>query len=155
MVMVRDYSPRRTAVKVCGGFVMIGWRAGLSGRRGGSRTAGNRAIETFQVTLSIKCGSERECGQGPTRTPVRSQVAAPGSAIPTSKSRPPLKIEAALASFDPIPLGGWQAKIADSIGHRPTTLAECFLDVDGELLIGRLISLAELAVRRQRSIEFM
>ena len=55
----------------------------------------------------------------------------------------------------PIPFtAAWQKVIAKQIGHRPENLFESFIDVDGELLLDRLIELARMAQRRGEPIVF-
>lgn len=64
-------------------------------------------------------------------------------------------IAAAFRAFPPIPLrSGWQELVAKSIGLRPSTLYESFIDVDGELLLERLIRLCEVAIDTKLSILF-
>ncbi|MEP6784812.1 MAG: Imm70 family immunity protein [Sphingomonadales bacterium] len=58
------------------------------------------------------------------------------------------------ASFPPIPLDGWKSEVANIFGIRPTTLAECFFDVDGEPLLKRLLGLARLSQERNLPILF-
>lgn len=48
----------------------------------------------------------------------------------------------------------WQNEVAGSIGLRPENLAESFIDVDGECLLDRLVSLAEVAEERRQPIVF-
>lgn len=48
----------------------------------------------------------------------------------------------------------WQNKVAESIGLKPTTLFDSFIDVDGEPLIERLIGLCDVAISRAQSILF-
>ena len=48
----------------------------------------------------------------------------------------------------------WQASLAKQLGLRPTSLADSFIDVDGEPLIERLIELASLAKDRDLPILF-
>jgi hypothetical protein len=48
----------------------------------------------------------------------------------------------------------WQQKVAKQVGLRPATLYECFIDVDGEPLLERLIQLVQLAQRRNLPILF-
>jgi hypothetical protein len=50
---------------------------------------------------------------------------------------------------------GWQAKVARQAGHEPSHYGTYFIDVDGELLLDRLIGLAELATQAGRPITFM
>jgi len=66
-----------------------------------------------------------------------------------------LKIVAeAFAGLPPIPLNGWKAEVAKMFGIRPTTLADCFFDVDGEPLLERLLGLARLSQERNLPILF-
>ena len=48
----------------------------------------------------------------------------------------------------------WQHEAASTFGIVPSSLCECFFDVDGEPLIERLILLAQLAQRRGLPILF-
>lgn len=48
----------------------------------------------------------------------------------------------------------WQKMVAKTIGLKPQCLYDCFIDVDGESLIERLIALCELAVKIDRPILF-
>jgi hypothetical protein len=41
-----------------------------------------------------------------------------------------------------------------SLGRQPASLAGCFLDVDGEPLLDRLIELTDVAARVSRPISF-
>ena len=50
--------------------------------------------------------------------------------------------------------GSWQEGVAGSLGLAPKTLAECFIDVDGELLLERLRELALSAVKLDAPISF-
>lgn len=59
--------------------------------------------------------------------------------------------QAETAAFEP---GSWQAGVARRQGLTPATLADCFIDVDGEPLLERLATLVETAVSHQRPIEF-
>jgi len=49
---------------------------------------------------------------------------------------------------------GWKSVVARNYGLRPTNLHECFFDIDGELLLDRLIGLAQLSVERRLPILF-
>ncbi len=49
---------------------------------------------------------------------------------------------------------GWQREAARSTGLEPRNALECFVDVDGELLVERLQHRAEVAVQRQLPILF-
>lgn len=42
----------------------------------------------------------------------------------------------------------WQVNVARSIGLRPATLCDCYLDVDGESLLDRMIALSDLSHAR-------
>ncbi len=48
----------------------------------------------------------------------------------------------------------WQKNKAKQCGLHPMNLYDCFIDVDGEPLLERLIGLAQLAQRRQLPILF-
>jgi hypothetical protein len=48
----------------------------------------------------------------------------------------------------------WQGEVAAALGIDPSNLGECFIDVDGEPLLGRLRSLVDVAVERERPISF-
>ena len=48
----------------------------------------------------------------------------------------------------------WQRNAAKQFGLRPSNLSDCFIDVDGEPLLERLIGLAKLAQRRGLPILF-
>jgi hypothetical protein len=48
----------------------------------------------------------------------------------------------------------WQLEVAKQVGHRPQNLYESFIDVDGELLLDRLIELTRTAQRRNEPIVF-
>jgi len=54
----------------------------------------------------------------------------------------------------PFPANSWQAQIADEFGLVPTSLAESFIDVDGEPLLMSLQRLAETSIRHQLPISF-
>jgi hypothetical protein len=49
---------------------------------------------------------------------------------------------------------GWQADVARQLGLTPASLRDCFIDVDGEALLDRLIGLAGLAGREGLLIWF-
>jgi hypothetical protein len=44
--------------------------------------------------------------------------------------------------------------MAQQLGLRPQSLYDCFIDVDGEPLLGRMMELAKLACRRGLPILF-
>jgi len=48
----------------------------------------------------------------------------------------------------------WQQKLAKSQGLRPDNLYECFIDVDGEILIERLLELCQLSIQVKEPILF-
>jgi hypothetical protein len=63
----------------------------------------------------------------------------------------------AIAFQDMPPSGfdsGWQKEAAKLFGLRPANLCESFIDVDGELLIERLLTLCRLAQERGQPILF-
>jgi hypothetical protein len=62
--------------------------------------------------------------------------------------------ELAVLPAEGFPEGSWQAGVAKTTGAVPASLAECFIDVDGEALFGRLLGLVELAVERGCPISF-
>ncbi len=49
---------------------------------------------------------------------------------------------------------GWQETVAKQLGLQPVSLLQCFIDVDGEPLIDRLVGLCREAQRIQRDIWF-
>ncbi len=60
-----------------------------------------------------------------------------------------------LAELPPRDLpGAWQGRLAKSLGIVPRTLADSFLDVDGEPLLTRLRDLCRLAIQRGQPIVF-
>jgi len=50
---------------------------------------------------------------------------------------------------------GWQANVARQFGHQPGNYSTYFIDIDGELLLDRLIALAGLSIQTGRPITFM
>lgn len=50
--------------------------------------------------------------------------------------------------------GSWQSGVAKMTGLVPATLADCFIDIDGEPLFERLRALADLAADQGRPISF-
>jgi hypothetical protein len=50
---------------------------------------------------------------------------------------------------------GWQANVARQLGQEPSHYGTYFIDVDGDLLLDRLIGLAELATQTGRPVTFM
>lgn len=71
-------------------------------------------------------------------------------------SRELLIIGGELASLPPeaFAAGSWQAQVATTIGVVPSSLADCFIDVDGEPLLERLRELATLAADRCLPVSF-
>lgn len=64
-------------------------------------------------------------------------------------------IETALSELPPVEFNSpWKAKVVSSLGLRPKSLLDCFFDVDGEPLVGRLRGLAEKSVRKHIPILF-
>ena len=64
-------------------------------------------------------------------------------------------VRAKFTKLPPIPFqGDWQAGVASQTGLSPKNLAECFIDVDGELLLDRLLGLCAVAIENGRPIEF-
>lgn len=54
-----------------------------------------------------------------------------------------------------VPYGeGWQREVAQLVGHTPSSMADSFIDVDGEVLLDRLIALVDLAITRSRPVTF-
>ena len=49
---------------------------------------------------------------------------------------------------------GWQQQVSNLLGLKSTSLYDSFIDVDGELLVDRLIELCNVAIERQLSIQF-
>lgn len=49
---------------------------------------------------------------------------------------------------------GWQKDVAKSLGIVPTRLLECFIDVDGESLLERIIGLCKISQKYQLPILF-
>ncbi len=49
---------------------------------------------------------------------------------------------------------GWQHELARRVGHRPSSMAEFFIDVDGEPLLERLAAMVEFAIDRRRPVTF-
>jgi hypothetical protein len=48
----------------------------------------------------------------------------------------------------------WQAEIAKQTGHHPQNLHESFIDVDGKLVLNRLLELSRTAQRKNQPIIF-
>ena len=47
---------------------------------------------------------------------------------------------------------GWQRDVAATVGHRPSSMADLFIDVDGERLLDRRVSLVETAILHKRPV---
>ena len=54
----------------------------------------------------------------------------------------------------PEPLVGWKSEAAKMLGLHPANLYDCFFDVDGELLLDRLMGLTQLSAERNLPIVF-
>lgn len=66
-----------------------------------------------------------------------------------------LAIGEAFRKRDPVELpSDWQRNVAKTFGLKPTTLYDCFIDVDGEPLIERLVGLCRLAKEKSQPILF-
>ncbi len=64
-------------------------------------------------------------------------------------------ISARFKALPPVSLaGGWKEAVALQLGLKPTTLYDCFFDVDGEPLLERLRSLAITCQQRNLPILF-
>ena len=64
-------------------------------------------------------------------------------------------IAAELSRLPPQPVPtGWQSEVAREFGLEPASLRDCFFDVDGEPLLGRLVDLARTAVEADAPILF-
>lgn len=66
------------------------------------------------------------------------------------------EIRQGLAGREPVRFaaGSWQAEVARRAGVEPATLADCFIDVDGEPLLERLALLVATASAHHRPVEF-
>lgn len=68
------------------------------------------------------------------------------------------ELETIAEEFQRLPAIDWppgrQREIAKLFRLTPQCLCECFIDVDGEILIGRLIELADLSQRTSKDILF-
>lgn len=64
-------------------------------------------------------------------------------------------IERLLSNFPPVEFNSsWKADVARVQGIKLSTLLDCFFDVDGEPLVGRLRCLAEASVENNEPILF-
>lgn len=52
------------------------------------------------------------------------------------------------------PPGDWQEEVMRQMGIRPSSLYECFIDVDGEPLLERMIQLCDVALESSQPILF-
>jgi hypothetical protein len=81
-----------------------------------------------------------------------------GTWSPEEAARLKEELKTIRAEFSKLPAvafsSSWQNEVARSIGLTPVNLAESFIDIDGESLIDRLVSLAEVAEKRQQPIVF-
>lgn len=66
------------------------------------------------------------------------------------------EIRQGLAGHEPVAFEAscWQTEVASRQGIQPATLADCFMDVDGEPLLERLARLVATASAHQRPVEF-
>jgi hypothetical protein len=55
--------------------------------------------------------------------------------------------------YEPFP-DGWQVGVADSLGLQPTSLADTFIDIDGEPMLERLQRLVDTAANADQRIWF-
>jgi hypothetical protein len=66
-----------------------------------------------------------------------------------------LTIADEFARLPPVPFGsGWQQTVVRQLGLQPVSLLRCFIDVDGEPLVNRLVGLCRDAQRVRRDIWF-
>lgn len=66
-----------------------------------------------------------------------------------------LKIKETFMAMPPVPHESkWVAQVLDEVGLKPSNAYESFIDVDGELLIDRLVGLAELSISKELPILF-
>jgi Immunity protein 70 len=64
-------------------------------------------------------------------------------------------IQAELRRLPPVPLNsGWKLTVVKDRRLSPACALDSFFDVDGEPLVGRVLGLAELAIRTNRAILF-
>jgi len=64
-------------------------------------------------------------------------------------------IEAAMREMPPTGFPSeWQLELARGLGRRPRSALECFLDADGEPLVGHLIRLSDTALALRQAILF-
>lgn len=50
--------------------------------------------------------------------------------------------------------GSWQGAVATTLGMVPSSLAQCFIDVDGEQLLERLLELVDVSVESGCPVSF-
>ena len=69
-----------------------------------------------------------------------------------------LELKAIADEFQRLPAvqfpGEWQRQVGKSLGLKPASLYESFIDVDGEPLLDRLTGLCDVAIGRKRPILF-
>ncbi len=65
-------------------------------------------------------------------------------------------IDRELSALPPVslPAGEWPESVARTLGQAPASLAQCFIDVDGEPLFDRLQELVDVAIDRDCPIFF-
>jgi len=68
------------------------------------------------------------------------------------------EIEEVARAFEQLPPiqfnSSWQREASKMVGLRPRTLRDCFIDVDGEPLLERLVGLCEVAMESRLPILF-
>jgi hypothetical protein len=64
-------------------------------------------------------------------------------------------IDAELAALPPEPLpDGWQSEVAREFDITPVSLRDCFFDVNGDPLLGRMIDLCRVSIKEDVPILF-
>jgi len=64
-------------------------------------------------------------------------------------------IDAELAALPPEPLpDGWQSEVAREFDITPVSLCDCFFDVNGDSLLGRMIDLCRVSIKEDVPILF-
>ena len=64
------------------------------------------------------------------------------------------EIADAFKHLPPAPTSEWQSQVMRELGVTPRNLYECFIDVDGEPLIQRLIELCRISQQGGRPVLF-
>ena len=64
------------------------------------------------------------------------------------------EIAKAFEDLPPAPTSEWQSQVMRELGVTPRNLYECFIDVDGEPLIQRLIELCRISQKSGRPVLF-